>query len=84
MYEVQRSKVFTPVTMLFIWHDSISSQYFYNLDNIINGSPLKKKDEVIKRSDKLKQFIQTKIQVRIPLQIQASKKDIEYITNIKN
>ena len=31
MYEVERSKVFTPVTMLFTWHDGISNDYFNNV-----------------------------------------------------
>ena len=36
MYEVERSKVFTPVTMLFNWHNSLVADFFNNVDRILN------------------------------------------------
>lgn len=57
MYEVERSKVFTPVTMLFTWHDAISKDYFTNADRILKESTRSDSDSYIKKRDELLKFI---------------------------
>lgn len=58
MYEVERSKVFTPVTMLFNWHQSIASEFFNSIDNILSERHKADTADLKFKLDDLKKFIE--------------------------
>jgi len=54
MYEVERSKVYTPITMLFSWNDSTVGEFFSSIESLINERANKDKKGMIEIMNQLK------------------------------
>ena len=57
MYEVERSKVFTPVTMLFNWHNSLAKDFFSNADKTLEERKNKDRSSYVDLVNKLRKHI---------------------------
>jgi len=57
MYEVERSKVFTPVTMLFSWHQGLANDFFKSVESVLSERKKKDAPKLKEKLEDLKKFI---------------------------
>lgn len=77
MYEIERSKVYTPISILYNWNDTMISDFFSSIENIIKQKANENKKSEMKILNKLKKMMGYKMSAKVNTVSYISKQDYE-------
>lgn len=77
MYEIERSKVYTPISILYNWNDTMISDFFSSIENIIKQKANENKKSEMNILNKLKKMMGYKMSAKVNTVSYISKQDYE-------